>query len=234
MTFESQHYELLIEAYVEGGDLRTALTIFCIMNNTGIVPSQSATSAIPRYLKQSRDRPQEAFKILEELKEDRAVPTEAINRIIEACIEHEGLTKGIEIYSSLHRICPSGPNVNTFNALFVGCRNEKRKDTAMFLAAEMLALQVLPNSVTFDRLILTCLEAGDVEDALRYYKEMREEALIPRSGTMAVLVQKCGEVNHEMTMGLLEDLKGFGYSQKATRNRLVVVAKEQKTASGEE
>ena len=78
-TFESHHYELLIEAYIKADDLKTALAIFCIMNNAGMVPTQSATSAISQWLRTTPEGPQMALKVLDEMKENRAIPTEAFN-----------------------------------------------------------------------------------------------------------------------------------------------------------
>lgn len=220
-TFESQHYELLIEAYVEAGDLKTALTILCIMNEANLTPTQSATSSILKFLKQSPERPRMAFDILNELKTDRQVPTEAMNRIIEACVQHNGLHQAIEMYSSLRNICPTGPNAATFNSLLVGCRQENRKDTAMFLVSEMLEMKIRPNVLTYDRLILICLPEKDYEDAFRYYAEMRNAGMTLREGTMVAMIKRCCDARDDRAYKLLEVMRSLGMDDSHVRRYVI-------------
>ncbi len=70
---------------------------------------------------------------------------------------------------------------STINHLLQGCGKAPRstfsrkeiKDKAMFLANEMVSLDLKPNELTYDRLILVCLDQKDYEDALKYVEEMQ-------------------------------------------------------------
>jgi len=192
-TFQLHHYEALLESWLASGDLKAAISVLCSMVSSGVQPPEASTRAIYIHLAAKYDRPAQALEILHSLREsDYRIPHAAINCIIEAYIHHNDLASAIETYQTLHSIIPSGPNTATFNALFRGCSYARRKDLAMFLASEMLALNVPPNALTYDRLILVCLnESLDMhegfEDAWKYFVEMKSMGWWPRGGTLKAL-----------------------------------------------
>lgn len=222
-TFQLHHYEALIEAYVNSSDLRSALTVLCVMSAAGIFPTEASTRALFVYLRQEPPRPAKAFEILKELKDSkRDIPTPAVNCIIEACIHRDDLSQAFEHYKNLHTVCSAGPTTATFNVLLRGCSQATRKDLAMFLASEMLALGVAPDALTYDRLILVCLDADpssdirntgtEYEDALRYLAEMKSMGWFPRRGTLVALVKRCSEVGDDRAWELLEEMEKRGMS----------------------
>lgn len=207
--FELHQYETLVEAYVGSGNVETAMTILCIMKATGIEPEEGSTRPLYLYFRQDPERPKAAFDILRELHQaGRAVPTTAINSIIEASIHLDDLPQAIDQYKQLHTFCPDGPNTATFNALFRGCNTAHRKDLAMFLASEMLALNVKPDVLTYDRLLLVCLDQDDYEDAFSYYEEMKGRGWVPRQGTLVAMVKKCAERGDERAFEVYQDILG--------------------------
>ncbi|SLM33839.1 Pentatricopeptide repeat [Lasallia pustulata] len=220
-TFQLHHYEALLEAYINGYDLRSALTLLCVMYSSGVPPTESSTRALFIYLRQKPFWPTKAFQILKELKDSKwDIPTPAVNCIIEACVHQNDLAQAIEHYKNLHTLCSAGPTTATFNVLLRGCSQTARKDLAMFLASEMLALNVPPDALTYDRLILVCLDADasydtcntdtGYKDALRYLAEMKGMGWFPRRGTVVALVKTCCEVGDDMTWELLGEMERRG------------------------
>jgi pentatricopeptide repeat protein len=206
--FSQLDYEMLLEAYITAGDLRIALTVLVVMEEAGVQADSNTANPIVSYLRQGRSRPMEAFNILEEFAQaQRKVPAAAINAIIQTCVAMADLEQAIEVYKSLHTICPKGPNVETFNTLFQGCRTARRKELAMFFAAEMIQLKIQPNLLTYDRLVLVCGECGDIDDAFRYYEEMRDQGWHPRDGTYSQLIQMCAHYKDERAYAVLDDMK---------------------------
>lgn len=209
--FEHQHYEMLIDAYMASGDLRTALTILCVMQGAGTRPDDSNTRSIYQFMRRDVARCDEAFNILRSLHHDgRPVPTAALNAILEATVYTGDLPHALEQYKALHLICPSGPTTATFNALFRGCHIAQRKDLAMFLASEMSALKIEPDATTYDRLLLVCLHQDDYEDAFRYFEEMKGQGFTPRPGTWLVMVQTVAGRNDPRCFDLVLEMKEKG------------------------
>ncbi|KAF2837158.1 hypothetical protein M501DRAFT_938257 [Patellaria atrata CBS 101060] len=189
-VIEHQHYEMLIDTYMAHGDVSTALSILCVMHSANAQPDEGTTRTIYEYLRQDVERPPAAFKYLHALKEeDRDIPVSAVNCIIEASTRAGLLNTAIEQYKNLRNLCNTGPNIATFNVLLQGCRKLVRKDLAMFLAAEMVALKIKPDQLTYDRLVLVCSNHGDTDDALRYCYEMKAEGFALRAGTFAQLIR---------------------------------------------
>lgn len=222
------HYEALLESYLSASDLKTALTLLTLMTAAGVSPTEASTRPIYIYLKESSSVPATAVSILHELRcADREVPIAAANVVIEASIYHQDLAFAMETYKTLHTLCPSGPNTATFNALFRGCGHSHRKDLAMFLASEMVALKVPPNVLTYDRLVLVCLDASEdleegFEDAWRYFREMKGMGWWPRHGTVVALARRSCEREDERVW----ELVGEGEEEGIERGKMEALVGE--------
>lgn len=214
--FQLHHYEALLECMLSVNDLRGAFSVLCSNPRTSVKLTEASTRAIYIHLAQRADRPAEALALLHDLKDEGAqIPHAAINCIIEASIHHSDLASTIETYQTLHTLIPSGPNTATFNALFRGCSYARRKDLAMFLASEMLALNVPPNALTYDRLILVCLneeveKSEGFEDAWRYFEEMKSMGWWPRGGTLKALGIRGCMLAERKVQGLVDGERGLG------------------------
>ncbi|KAL8712006.1 MAG: hypothetical protein Q9220_003702 [cf. Caloplaca sp. 1 TL-2023] len=211
-TPQLYHYEALIESYLPS-NLRGAFIILVFLTSSGISVTESSTRAIFVELCKDHRLPKTALSILHDLREQqRPIPVEAVNVILESYIYHGNFDAALETYKSLHTICPSGPLTGTYNVMLRGCRS--RKETAMFLASEMVAMKVLPNALTYDRLILICLQEvsdrNNVGDAWRYFEEMQEAGWWPRPGTAVALARKLSALNDERIWRLQGD--GLGES----------------------
>lgn len=248
-TLISQHYELLMDAYFATDDLKTPLTILCIMNSAGIKVSRRTTRSLYQTLSFGPQRTQQAFEALKELREEkaeRAIPTAAIDAIIEATLDYQpsdakrderyssndaNLATAIQRYKHLHDLCPAGPTLDTFNTLLSGCAaTPGHKATAMFLASEMLYLRVQPNAATYDHLLVVCLNhnAGNAkgmgddeyEDAFKYYQEMRERTWTPRPSTFQRMIKRCAEVGDQRAWVLIERMREAGIDIDGIRSWL--------------
>lgn len=190
---ERHHYEALLETYVVSKDLRKAFTLLGTMEKAGIAPTEGSTRPLFTYLRHSRKYPPYAYKLLCSLRDDgHTILIQAVNVIIESYIHHQNFPAALELYKSMQTLSSSlRPNIATFNALFRGCALHKRKADSMFLAGEMVALEVSPNALTYDRLLLVCLTSDTVLDnAWRYFDEMKAVGWWPRGGTLARLAKE--------------------------------------------
>ena len=190
------HYEALLETYVNANDIRTALALLSLMSAAGHSPTDASTRPVYRHLCQSPELPAQAVSILQDLREeDRQVPIQAANVVMQAYIFQGDLSAALSIYKTLYKFgIDLKPNTGSYNVLFRGCAQGARKDLAMFLASEMVALKVPPDALTYDRLILVCLNSeDDIEDAWRYHEEMDAHGWWPRDGTILSLARRACE-----------------------------------------
>ncbi|KAI9831784.1 MAG: hypothetical protein M1819_004681 [Sarea resinae] len=205
------HYETLFDAFIRGGELENAMALLCMMQAGGLHPDEGTTRTMFQYLRAHPERPAEASRIMASLrKAGRDLPTVAVNCVIEASVYLDDLAQAIEKYKALHKVCSQGPNVMTFNILLHGCKDSGRKDLAMFLVSEMLAMKIRPNMLTYDRLLLACLSQDDYEDAFRYYEEMKGRGLAPRPGTFAAMVRKCASKGDNRAWNMLKEMEANG------------------------
>lgn len=222
-TFRPLHYQLLIDAYLTASppDISRALSILTLMPAEKIQPTTWQTRTLFEHLKNSPELIHESLTHLRTLHEDnRTVPIAALNVLIEAWIEQRNLPEAMKIYKQIYAFAPLNgnpqvtfANIETFNMLLRGCRTNDPPDEAQasFLVAELLALRVLPTTLTYDRLILVFVAAAkhhmdfaststgpDSEKSLaratilldwafRHFKDMQDMEWMPRFGTLEKL-----------------------------------------------
>lgn len=217
-VLDPHNYELLAAAYLNADDLAAALSVILIMVDANLKVDAGTCQPLYWYLCREKEgdinRPMTAFNMLQDFEvSGRKIPSATVNACIQASISLKRFEEAIEIYKALHTVSHSGPDTQTFNILLRGCYIHSRKELAMFLVNEMIQLGLKPDRLTYDRLILVCLQAGDVEDALLYYEEMRtvnaksgtRETFKPRRGTWETLIGRCVANGDERAVALLRD-----------------------------
>lgn len=225
-AFQPIHYELLIKTYLATSppDLPRALSVLPIMALERVYPTPMETRSLFEYMRDKPDTLPQAIETLRELCEQgQKMPIAALNVIIECYVEQGNLAEAIYLYKQIHTFAPpshgasrSFANVETFNLLLKGCRNAEPPDAAQgsFLVSELLALQVKPTALTYDRLILLFVKAGQhyiakdfslsqsseanaertrktgldfLDWSYRHFTEMHPLGWIPRVGTLEQL-----------------------------------------------
>lgn len=216
-VFTKQHYEMLVDTYIQAGDMRTALSVLCIMQSSGTPPDDYSTRELFRWVRAGTERAREMFDHLRSLKDEgHTVPLAAFNALLEASIYRTDLDQAIDLYKALHTVCENGPTTETFNILFRGC--PRRKDLAMFLAAEMVERNVEPDALTYDRLLLICLmEQDNYDDAFRYYEEMRSRGWTPRAGTFIAMARRCARAQDPRAWELVDVMRECGVDAHSVR-----------------
>jgi pentatricopeptide repeat protein len=195
------------------------------MTTAGFEPDSGTTRPLFEYLSGVAQGPRSAWKILKDhFEEGHIIHVAAINVIIEANVAQEHFEQALGVYKELHTICETGPNTETFNLLMQGAERCKVKETAMFLASEMVALGIKPDHLTYDRLIMVCLHEEDYEDAFSYLDEMIEagknkyedsgrKGWWMRKGTALAMVRKCAIGN--------ADARGKQILEQMVQRRLI-------------
>ena len=222
--FTAMHYEELLKTYMnaEKIDLRAALSILVIMADGNIMPTPACTRPLFIHFQHHPKSIQEAVHVLHDLRtQHRQVPLAALNLLLEAFAADKDFEQALNLYKIMHTFEPQEEggmsrklmaNVDTFNSLYRAARMTKPPsiDAAMFLASEQLALGVVPNRITYDRLMLLCLEAGRVEDAWKYLMEMDEQDWLPRMGSLRHLAKKLAGQHDERCWDVVQRIKDAG------------------------
>lgn len=214
-VFDKHDYELLLAAYLNAGDLKTALSVLCVMENARKTIDRGSTRSLFKYLRESADGPAEAFEVIHGLQQSgEVIPTMVMNTIIEVTLEDGDLEGALVQFEDLPRVCKAGPDTVTFDLLLKGCRELRRKDLAMRLAAKMVELKIVPSSLTYSRLIQTCLQEKDnYDDAVRYYDEMMAQRLLPSYSAYKELLKRLADA---------KDPRAFEIMSKAAKDKYFV------------
>jgi pentatricopeptide repeat protein len=175
------------------------------MRTIDLEPTQASTRPIHEsflrynpYLEKHvrvQTKVQDAFSALQELHtQGRDIPIAAMNLIIE---NSSSGPDALHIYKSIPTLCSTNPNLHTFNFLFRALRSKKSappdRSALMFLVAEMKALAIAPDMITYDRILLVCAQHGFWMDATLFWREMRERGFMPRAASVMALLELAKE-----------------------------------------
>ncbi|KAN0077750.1 hypothetical protein V8E54_006054 [Elaphomyces granulatus] len=208
VPLSSEDYEKLAETYVMAGDIYEAFKVLCSMEDSGSSLAESSTRSILTYLIRTRTKPLDAWSMLKRLKASkRKVPIGCANVVIELC-EHAtaydpyAADEAIKFYKELYALCSIGANVVTYNSLIATCRHAKNTEACMFVVKEMAALGVTPDSTTFERLILICLDSGNFRSGYMYFQDLIDRGLILSESARDEICNSCQDLNDEFAVRL--------------------------------
>ncbi|KAI2789189.1 hypothetical protein POX_e07219 [Penicillium oxalicum] len=151
---------------------------------------QATTRPILAYMIRNKTDRREAWQMLKRLHNAKhEVPLACVRVIAELC-EHDAhhdptvVDDAVGFYNEIHTLYSQGADLEIYNILIRMCRVAGKREAGIFLVKEMAKLNVIPNSSTFESIILMCLDAGNYKSALMYLLDLskREEAVIsPRA-----------------------------------------------------
>ncbi|CAI7648399.1 unnamed protein product [Penicillium palitans] len=208
ISLERTQYERLVETHVVAGDLPAAFEALCTMHEAQIPLADSSTERVLAHMIQSKVDRREAWQILKRLKNaKRTIPIDSVRVIADLC-EHDAhddpsvVDDGVGFYKELYTLCPEGADVRVYNALIRMCRTARNRESGMFLVKEMASLGVVPNGVTFESIILMCLDAGNFRSGFMYFQDLmkRDARLSPE--TQAEIREICAGSVDEFAMRL--------------------------------
>ncbi|KAK4504982.1 hypothetical protein PRZ48_002945 [Zasmidium cellare] len=256
-AFQPIHYELLIQTYLstDPPDLERAISILTIMPMEKLEPTVIETRPIFLYLRDKPDLVKQALATLRSLHEqDRKIPIAVLNLLIECHVEQRNLAEAMKLYKLIHTFAPisqgaqkSFANIDTFNLLLKGCRTASPPDDqqASFLVSELLALRIVPTSLTYDRLILVFTEAAKfvlrqvrasahlpesseserarglemLDWAYRHLADMQPLGWIPRFGTLEMLAVALAKARDERCWEVLQVAEDQGEQIEGFANK---------------
>ena len=143
-----QHYEALLETYVAIHDYSSALSLLSTMAFANQPVSAQATRPIFSCLCLKPFYATKAGQVLEEFRlEERPIPIEALNVVLESKMYHGDVSEAIELYKSMSALLPDlKPNTSTFDILLGGCAKKQLLDAALNLVEEMTILNITANA----------------------------------------------------------------------------------------
>ena len=218
---ELQHHEALADAYVAGSDVKTALAVHCMTEDAGFQLLEASMSLMFQRLGQDPVMLEQAVVALSELRrEGHSIPTASVNCVIHASVQQGRVRQGIQVYKSLHELCPAGPNTATFNILLQACVGVRQRELGRFLFAEMSESKVQANALTYDNMIRLCLTEDDRDDAFGYLEDLKRRRLRPRASTSLLLLRNCVEGRDRRAWDLLTEMEAAGVATTGLRTWL--------------
>ncbi|KAF7713519.1 Uncharacterized protein PECH_002282 [Penicillium ucsense] len=209
LTPTVEDFGQLVLAYVGADNVYAAFETLCTIREAGLEVDQSTTLPILSYMIQNKTDRREAWQMLKKLHNDKhEVPLAGIRVIAELC-EHDAyhdptvVDDAVGFYNEIHTLYSRGADLEVYNILIRMCRIAGKREAGIFLVKEMAKLNVIPDSGTFESIILMCLDAGNYKSALMYLLDLskREEAVLS-AGAKKEIRKLCAESVNEYALRL--------------------------------
>ncbi|TKY58236.1 Pentatricopeptide repeat-containing protein [Spatholobus suberectus] len=173
----------VMEACVRCGDVDSALRIFDEMKNRDGCGVDTVTYAtLLKGLGEAR-RVDEAFELLETVENGTAMggpnlSAPLIFGLLNALIETGDLRRANGLLACYGFVLREGGNfsVSVYNILMKGYINSGCPHTAINVLNEILRQGVMPDRLTYNTLILACVESKKLDAAMQFFEEMKGKA----------------------------------------------------------
>ncbi|KKZ66296.1 hypothetical protein EMCG_07960 [[Emmonsia] crescens] len=191
--FLLEDYNCLVDTYLAAGNLSLALRVLCTAQTATFTLDETATRSIFTYCIEKNIPPRTVWQKLTNMKtkERRNVPLVAVNAVIEMAVHHKSMTVALEFYRELADVFKHRPSATTFNHLIRGCRVTGAHEMANFFVQEMILLDVFPDRMTYEYLVLLCVDAGRFREAHRYFVEMMDSGFALTPGSKVHVRTRC-------------------------------------------
>lgn len=154
------------------------------------------------------DRALDTFEALCEIAgPGRFAMTEVYELLVEICAKHDRVPVALTLLADMDSAGMLA-SVRTYNSVIRGCCAAKDVLTARTFLGEMIARRIPRNGVTYALLIGAYARDNAVEEAVRLYKDMRTEGILPSYGSLAPIAVACarrGEL--EVALEWVDDMR---------------------------
>jgi pentatricopeptide repeat protein len=215
----AEHLGPLFEAFVRAND-SAAFGVLELMEKAGIPIDRGIVSVWTEQLSTSIEALNRGIRQLQQLnmpREDGSlrgpVHVALFNSILDAAVALGNIELAAETFQSASKYGVK-PNVDSYNAMLVVCRELKQINVANELYEEMLRNNIQPNRTTFHRLVsVACSVERDesYEDAFKYLELTKAAGMIPNFNTYVELARRCAISRDARATIVLEEMETFGY-----------------------
>ncbi|EEH11654.1 pentatricopeptide repeat protein [Histoplasma capsulatum G186AR] len=192
-NFLLEDYNCFVDTCLAADDLELALSVLCTAQKATFKLDETATRSILTYCIEKNIRPRTVWQRLADMKTKELynVPLVAVNAVIEMAIHHKSMTVALEFYHALVDVFEHRPSATTFNHLIRGCRVTGAHEMANFFVQEMVLLDIFPDRMTYELLVLLCVDAGRFREAHRYFVEMMDSGFSLTPGSKVHVRTRC-------------------------------------------
>ncbi|XP_028223244.1 pentatricopeptide repeat-containing protein At5g10690-like isoform X3 [Glycine soja] len=173
----------VVEACVRCGDIDSAIRIFDEMKKRDGCGVDTVTYAtLLKGLGEAR-RVDEAFELLETVENGTATGSPNLSAplifgLLNALIKTGDLRRANGLLARYGFVLREGGNfsVSVYNILMKGYINSGCPHTAINMLNEILRQGIMPDRLTYNTLILACVQSGKLDAAMQFFEEMKGKA----------------------------------------------------------
>lgn len=211
-TLREYHFAPIVEAFVQCGQLKTALQTLAFMRSHNVPPNPQTASTIFDHISSSLGRTDEAFNMLYDLHADTGVvDITAMNVVIQSAVHQGDLARAVGIYSAAGD-WNLKPTLETFNTVLRGCLVHKKSEHMTHIFEHMVANNIDPDAQTYEILIqVELLSDQHYEDAFWRLEQMKSAGFKPTLSVYERIARKCFNHNDTRFQAVLDEIKSQGY-----------------------
>ena len=216
IPLEEHHLVPVMESFCECQKLEEVFSIVNLMRSSDVHFTRETASQLTNCISSDIDKVDEAWSVLERMhQQGKPVDVVSLNAVIHAATLLNDLQRAIGTYKAFPDFGVK-PTISTFNHLLSGCISTSHRALGDKLLSELRELNLVPDTQTFERVIILCLTQTVYEDAFFYLEEMKGQGYMPPLSVYTAIIRKCvvsGDVRWEVA---LDEMKECGYTVSPT------------------
>ena len=211
VPLEEYHLAPVLETFCQRRMLEEAFSIINLMRSSGVQLTPETALPITNCISAHIDQVDEAWSVIERMRQGgKPVDVLSLNVVIHAAVLLNDLQRAIGTYKAFPDFGVK-PAISTFNHLLSGCISASHRELGDKLLSDLRELDLVPDSQTFERMIILCLTQTVYEDAFFYLEEMKGKGYLPPHSVYVALIKKCvvsGDLRWKIA---LDEMKECGY-----------------------
>jgi pentatricopeptide repeat protein len=189
VTAQEHHLTLLLQAYVNAGQLPDAIRVLSAIRAAGFHPTTATAQPIVTALT-TADLIDQAFYSVEDMhKAGSSVDITALNAIVEAAVRTGDLPRARATQLAAADV-GLVPDEITYNLILEACVTANNRLLGERIISEMRSASLSPNATSYEHMIRLCLQSPEYEAAFFYFEKLKAEAQ-PRREIYVALFNAC-------------------------------------------
>ncbi|ORE00867.1 hypothetical protein BCV72DRAFT_246357 [Rhizopus microsporus var. microsporus] len=211
-TYRELHFQPLIQAFAQTGDIRSTFKLLHAMREAGVTPSKRTITSMSSIFAQDKSAITKAKAAIDEaLRSDiKEIDILAVNLVIHVLASNRQYDEALSLYN---RVMEAGvtPNEETLDAVLDSCIHSQDAALGEKIYNEMISKGISKTPSTLSKMVALMCTQEEYDDAFKYLEEMKHLDMIPYRGSYYKLVKTLAAAKDPRLNIALEDMKDYGY-----------------------
>ncbi|KAJ1972144.1 hypothetical protein H4R35_004836 [Dimargaris xerosporica] len=208
------HLDHLFTSFIRVSDWKSALNVLELLREAGHDVTRTTLQPLERRLLRIPKGIPVVLDMIRELQLEGKPPfLSVLNTLMSVATRHSSVRDAVSFLRRFSSEFHVTPNRDTYHIMLEGCLSTKDTELAHDLFTEMKQAggELVPDSKTYTKMIITVASQPNYEDAFVLLEEMKRQSLVPSSAIYTTIIRTCLKAGDSRAKLALKEMELFGY-----------------------